>query len=454
MRNIAVIGAGQAGLLTAHGLLKAGYKVTLYSDRSPQQFLNESRPTGTAARFAPALAYERELGLNHWDKDAPPIEGVYLIFAMQPAVPFITLAGRLSQPAFAIDLRLQSKRWMTDFEDRGGQLHIEKVDVARLEEIATEHDLCILATGKADLATLFERHEARSAYKQPQRHLAMMIVKQVGNFDQLPLNPVKFNFTAPYGEAFWVPYYHKDIGACWNLLFEAKPNTPMDKFMDAKTGEEIVQIAKGVMKQLFPWDYEWFKNAEIADENGWLTGKLTPTVRDAVGKLPSGRVVTGVGDTLMTLDPIGGQGANNGNRMAKHLVQSIVNRGEGDFDGTWMQNTFEAFYADSGDLTITFNNLLLEPLTDAGRKLLIAQYGSDGKLNNQNSNQMIANAFCDNFADPRSLTPNFIDGAKAQAFISEKSKSPWLLHTAGGFLGVARDQMRQKIGLKPRVGYW
>src|SRR4029077_1910630 len=51
MRNIAIIGSGQAGLLAAHGLINAGYKVTLYSDRTADQWLNESRPTGTAARF-------------------------------------------------------------------------------------------------------------------------------------------------------------------------------------------------------------------------------------------------------------------------------------------------------------------------------------------------------------------------------------------------------------------
>ena len=55
MRNIAIIGSGQAGLLAAHGLIKAGYHVTLYSDRTADQWLNESRPTGTAARF-PHLA--------------------------------------------------------------------------------------------------------------------------------------------------------------------------------------------------------------------------------------------------------------------------------------------------------------------------------------------------------------------------------------------------------------
>ncbi|KPA33010.1 FAD dependent oxidoreductase domain protein [Leptospira interrogans] len=51
MRKIAVIGSGIAGLMTAHDLLKHGYDVTLYSDRSPEDWLNKSRPTGIAARF-------------------------------------------------------------------------------------------------------------------------------------------------------------------------------------------------------------------------------------------------------------------------------------------------------------------------------------------------------------------------------------------------------------------
>jgi len=52
MRPIAIVGSGIAGLVAAHGLRRAGYGVTLYSDRTPEQWLNESRPTGTAARLA------------------------------------------------------------------------------------------------------------------------------------------------------------------------------------------------------------------------------------------------------------------------------------------------------------------------------------------------------------------------------------------------------------------
>ncbi|OOV43435.1 oxidoreductase [Leptospira kirschneri serovar Pomona] len=452
MRKIAIIGSGIAGLMTAHDLLKHGYDVTLYSDRSPEDWLNKSRPTGIAARFESSLAYERELGLNHWDKNFPPIEGVYLIFSMQPRIPFIILAGRLSENGAAIDVRLQSYHWMNDLVERGGKLRIENIDIPRLDTISAENDLTIVAAGKAEIANLFERNETRSVYTRPQRKLAMVVVKNTGNFEKIPYNPVKFNFIGDHGEAFWIPYYHKSVGMTWNLLFEAKADGKMDKFANAKSGDEVLGIAKNVIKELFPWDYDWFKNAELADENGWLIGALTPIVRNPVGKLPSGRIVTGVGDTLTTLDPIAGQGANNVYRMAKNLVQNIVKRGDGTFDAAWMNNTFEEYYEKSGKATIDFTNLLLEPITDAGRQLLIAQYGSNGV--NLNGQQIIANAFSDNFADPTFLTSYFTDSAKVRSFISEKTGRHWLPHTAGSLLSVVRDQIRQKVGMTPGAGYW
>src|ERR1700704_6917328 len=84
-RRIAIVGSGQAGLLAAHGLVRAGHEVTLYSDRSAAQWLHGSRPTGAAARFELALAYERELGLAHWEDVAPKGRGMSLTFCPKRA---------------------------------------------------------------------------------------------------------------------------------------------------------------------------------------------------------------------------------------------------------------------------------------------------------------------------------------------------------------------------------
>ncbi len=349
MRNIAIIGSGQAGLLAAHGLIKAGYHVTLYSDRTADQWLNESRPTGTAARFHISLEYERELGLNHWEKDAPKGEGVHLTFSPSKDNRLLTLAGRLKDYFIAVDLRLQSHRWMNDFAAKGGRIEIENVTVARLDEIAAAHELTIVAAGRADLCNLFERDAARSVYDKPQRNLTMIITTggKMG-FAGVPFLPVKFNFFAPFGEAFYVPYFHKDHGPTWNMLIEAKAGGPLDRFGDCKSGEQAVELYKQIIKEVIPWDYEWAKDMQLADPNGWLVGRFAPTVRKPVGRLPSGRIVTPLGDTAMALDPVGGQGANNGNKMARNLVESIVARKDQPFDAQWMTETFERFYARYG----------------------------------------------------------------------------------------------------------
>ena len=449
MRKIAIVGSGITGLLTAHGLRRAGYAVTLYSDRTPEQWLNESRPTGTAARFEPTLQYERDLGLNHWEDLAPRGRGVHLTFCPTRDNVLLTLTGRLRSTYFqAIDVRLQSHRWMADLEARGGRVVVGAVTVEGLDRITAEHDLTVVAAGRAELSRLFARDAERSVYDAPQRNLAMLMIRGGAmGFSGVPFLPVKFNFFAPIGEAFWVPYFHKDVGPSWSVLFEAKKGGPMDRFGGAKTGDEALAIAKQVIHDLMPWDYAWAQDTELADPHGWLVGQVTPTVRRPVGRLPSGRIVTCVGDAAMSLDPIGGQGANNGTLMAKNLVARIVEHGDRPFDEAFMTETFDAFYRERGRAIYTFNNLLLEPLPDAGKHLLFAQYGSDGT--GEDGRQRIADAFIANFEDPRRLTATMQDTAMARAFIGESTGGSWIWPVVGGGLRVARAQIRGRLGLDP-----
>ena len=443
MRRIAIVGSGITGLVAAHGLLKAGYAVTVYSDRTADEWLNTSRPTGTAARFDLALSYERELGLNFWDDVSPFGEGVYLTFCPALHNPLITLLGRFQRPFQAVDVRLQSARWMVEFERRGGQLVIGRVGPDDLETLAAQHDLVVVAAGRADLCQLFARDDARSVYDAPQRQLAMVIAAGgPPRFAGVPMLPVRFDFLGTDGELFIVPYFHKDAGASWNILVEAKAGSRLDRFRDLKTGESVLAAVKAAVSELFPWDEPIVRNMHLADPNGWLTGAVVPTIRRASAVLPSGKAIAALGDTAISYDPIAAQGANSGVKQARDLVNRVVARGTEPFDRQWIDETFELFYASHAQHAYRFSNLLLEPITAPGRELLIAQYGSDGRADNDSGRQKIANAFVENFNDPRLLTAAFTDMPAARAVISGNTGGRWLWNGIRGRAAVAKNQLR------------
>lgn len=446
MRRIAVVGSGITGLVAAHGLLKSGYAVTVYSDRTADEWLNSSRPTGTAARFEQALAYERELDLNFWDDVAPGGEGVYLTFCPSLHNPLITLLGRFEKPFQAVDVRLQSARWMVELERRGGEIVIGKIAPNDLESLAAQHDLVIVAAGRADLCQLFARDDQRSVYDSAQRQLAMVITTGGPlRFTGVPMLPVRFDFLGTDGEIFFVPYFHKDAGVSWNILIEAKSGSRLDRFRDLKSGEDVLRTLKAVVGELFPWDEPFVRNMHLADPLGWLTGQVVPTVRRASAMLASGKAIAALGDTAISYDPIAAQGANSGVKQARHLVSRIIARGSEAFDRAWIDETFELFYAGHAQHAYRFSQILLEPIPAPGRELLIAQYGSDGRADNSSGAQRIANAFVENFNDPTLMTAAFQDMAAARAIIARHTGGRWLRTGIRGRARVAKNQLRVRF---------
>lgn len=269
------------------------------------------------------------------------------------------------------------------------------------------------------------------------------------HFEGAPwFTPVKFNFFAPFGECFWVPWYSKDGHRGWSLLFEGRPGGPIDVFGGLESAEAVLTRAKALIRELMPWDADWVEPAQPCDSHAWLVGSFTPEVRQVVGRLPSGRVVMALGDTAQSLDPIAGQGANNGNKMARNLAACVESRGDGPFDEAWMQATQQKFWDRHAQID-RFNNTFLEPLTPAGKMLLLSQYGSTARPDDDSPQQRLANAVCDNFDDPAVLTDAFHDTAAARKVLRSIFGSG-VLPIARGALGVGRGQLRQALGRDPQ----
>ena len=412
MKKISVIGAGPAGLIFAYALLRKGYDVTVYSDKTPDQWLNHCPPTGTAYLYGSVIDIERELGMDYWSDTMFDGGGGLLDF--KPEIngeTHIEVAGSFLDRGGAIDQRLRVSRWLEDLEKRGGTLVIESVTPQRLDEIALTSDLTVLAAGKADLGAVIPRDPERSVYDKPQRNLCMIIAEGVDGWDdKVDFRPVKFNFYGDTGEYFWVPYTHKTAGATWCVLFEARPGGAMDVFGDVSSGEEAVEQAKTFIRQYAPWEWERVKGMRFVsgDPYGWLKGRFPPTVRKAFGRLPSGGLVMPIGDTAVTFDPIGGQGGNHASRNAKYMADQVMARGDNVFDENWMDKVNNDWWHSAGKYAYTFNNILLEPLTEAG-SIMLMQAARDRAFADRH--------FFGNFPKTQDFFPEIEDAAKARALV-------------------------------------
>ncbi len=180
MSRILIVGAGQAGLQLGLGLLQAGHDVTVVSNRTPQD-IHDGKVMSSQCMFGAALQHERDLGLNSWEKQCPPVEGISLAVPAPPGVEtptgrVIDWASRLDRSAQSVDQRVKIPGWMEELERKGGTLVIHDAGVEDLERYTQEHDLVVVAAGKGEIVRLFERDASRSPYEQPMRALALTYV--------------------------------------------------------------------------------------------------------------------------------------------------------------------------------------------------------------------------------------------------------------------------------------
>ncbi len=408
MRRIAIIGAGQAGLHLGIGLVDAGYAVTLFSDRTPEAILN-GKPMGLPLLFPDALQLERDLGINFWDDAFSGCDRFRNHVCDPEGNVVLSVSSNLDQPWQAVDQRLKFFTWMHEFVNRGGELVIKAMTPQDLEECVQKYDLVVVAVGRGSFSTLFEKDAQKTKHEQPKRHIAGGLYTGLNQGEAIDYRTFRVTNLPGIGEMMQVPFYAKDKLPVYAVAFEAHPGGVMDQFSQVKSGQELLEVSKKVIKQLRPSDYEIVKDMELVDDQAWIQGAITPIVRQPVGHLPSGAIVMGIGDAVILHDPIAAQGANNATKMAHLVKQRIIEHGNQRFDESWMQGVFDEFW-NYAQYTHTLTDCFLAP-PDHMQDLMVAMA----------QNPEVLKDYFNGINHPPSLATWF-DAESSKKYLAEKSE--------------------------------
>ena len=353
MKNIAIVGAGQSGLLLAIVLKKHGYNISLYNHETPESIINGNIRSSQAI-FNTALDIERKYNLNFWDGICP--NNSYLAFFLKShtqGISDIKWTGCLDKPFQSVDQRLKLFSWIKEYIRIGGRLFIESVNLSDLNTISENNDLTIIASGKGDLRNLFEIDNEKNQFKTPQRNLTLLYVKGMAPSEN---QGVKINIIPGIGEYFTLPGLSYN-GICEMMLFEGIPGSDMSELSKIQSEDQILYNAKSILKKYVHQEYDRCTDIYLSDDKAYLSASITPTIRKPISLLSNGKYVLGIGDCIVLNDPISGQGANTAIRCVEVYLNEIINHHE-DFSNSWMQETFDKFW-EFAQWPVTWGNMLL-----------------------------------------------------------------------------------------------
>jgi NAD(P)-dependent dehydrogenase (short-subunit alcohol dehydrogenase family) len=406
MRDVLIVGAGQAGLQLALGLQAQGYQVTVASERSPDD-MRAGPVTSTQVLFPTALALEAEQGLDMWGGQVPSMPRTGFTVPGPDGSPVVDWLGEMGGSE-SVDQRVKMPAWLEAFAARGGDLRLGRLDVPGIDALAPSYDLVVVTAGRGGPAALFERDADRSVFARPQRHLAAVYLHGVEPRPSDSGPSVHLNVVPGVGELFFMPALTLS-GPCEIVLVEALPGGPFDVFgtgVPPATAEHW-ELTRRLIEAHTPWDWPRSRRAEPTDGRATLCGAITPVVRRAVAELPSGIPVLGLGDAVVTNDPVVGQGANNACWAASACLRGIVERGTLPFDEAWMRQVADAIWEGRVRHSVKVTNTLLQPPPEHVLTLLGAG----------NTHRAVADRFARAIDRPEDFENFLYDRDKAYAYL-------------------------------------
>jgi 2-polyprenyl-6-methoxyphenol hydroxylase-like FAD-dependent oxidoreductase len=404
--SIGIVGTGISGLQLALTLQQAGIDTTVYAEYSPDE-MRRTRLPNMVMRFSPTVGRERELGVEHWAQSGSRIEAISASILGTP----IAFAGRLEQEGSAVDFRVYLSRLLEDYADRGGHVVTGRRSPDDIVAGAGAHDLTVIASGRESINAFFPRVPERSPYSAPQRLLCAALCHGI---TPRPASVIMWNAPGT-GEGFLYPFFSTQ-GLVSVIGFEAIPGGPLEPINRVRYDDDpaaFERLALDLLEQYAPTVYERIDRSEfeITGPLDMMQGAVTPTVRRPYCEVAPGRFVVAVGDAYVANDPICGQGANLGSTTAAVLAQAICR--DVAYDEWFCRGLERKLWAVAEPVT-NFNNSFLVP----------PQPHVEMVLGAATQHQPIADAFCNNFANPAAMWQAIATPDRAAAFLASAVAAP------------------------------
>jgi flavin reductase (DIM6/NTAB) family NADH-FMN oxidoreductase RutF len=354
-RRIAIVGAGPAGTALALGLVRQRHEVTLVSDRTAEE-IRAGSVMSSQVTFESALEAEAAMGITELLPPAPPIERMSYATSRADGTA-AAFSVVLPSPARSVDQRVRLPMLMEEVERRGGKVVARAATVDDLEDLARDHDLVVVSTGRGGLSALFPVDEGRTPYATAQRVASLTYLRGV---TPDPAGPgLRYHSVEGVGECFTCPALSVD-GPCDIVVVEGVPGGPLDRWDEVSSPDRHLAVLREVLVEHFPAEAVRVRDAALVDDHSVLHGRFTPTVRRPVGVLPSGTPVLGMADVVVLNDPLTSQGANNAIKSASFYLEAICAH-QGSFDAAWMQRTFDNFWRGWAQWATAWTNSWLQP---------------------------------------------------------------------------------------------